>query len=529
MQISVITKKILASALVMAFVMPVMAMADLNKVDNRIGLELPTNFVDFDVEGADREQIEAFLCRLYETVHNRAADQAGLEYWANALASGRFSGAYVIHQFIECEEFWARNVNNSDYINMLYRAVLNREPDEAGRAYWLSKLDGGMNREKLTNYFIDSNEWRNLCAQYGITPGQYIVPTPTPRPTSTPTPTPDPHEMGIEGFVRRLYTTVHERTADEAGLQFWIRALQSGRYSGAFIIREFIESEEFRNRNVSNEEYIDILYRAVLGRNPDTTGRNYWLGKLNGGMSRERLTNYFIDSNEWRRICDGYGIVPGVYITPTPSPTATSTPTATPTRAATNDANYERWVASEQRGIQRLNAATNLTPRRSFIEVNVQGSTTTYREIQITDREWQVCEEFARNHFDPSWSNGEKIAYTMYWIHYNVTYATGSGWNAISGMGYAEAVFTRRLGQCAQYNGALTVMMCYLGYDCALVKGYRGTSTTNKWQHYWNEVYINDETYMCEAGNQGNDGSWWYFVCRYSETRKFIKNGVVLG
>ena len=58
---------------------------------------------------------------------------------------------------------------------------------------------------------------------------------------------------GVEGFVERLYTQILGRQADTAGLKAWADVLKSGKEQGAKVAQGFIESEEFRNRSLSND------------------------------------------------------------------------------------------------------------------------------------------------------------------------------------------------------------------------------------------------------------------------------------
>lgn len=549
-----ITKKFIVSLLAVTVVMPTMAMADLNKVNNSIGFDLTPSLIEFAPDNSNQELVEGFVRRLYQTIQNREADNSGLNFWVGCLTEHSVTGAYVASRFFESPEFKAKNTTNEEYVTILYRAFFGREPDRSGKAFWLSNLEDGVSRAVVTDFFINSDEWRRICSSYGIVPGSYLaaisgnpqssattVPTaaptatvaPTAAPTATvtvaPTTTPASTEAaptlppvdfgsGIEGFVRRMYSYCLGRNADNSGLEFYVSNLTSGRLTGATVTRSFFYSAEFTRMraNMTDEEVLTTFYRVFFNRTPDASGFAFWLEVLGRDNGFELVYQGMLKSYEFLDICESYGVTPGFTMPPRSTPVPV-------------DANFARWAANQQLGIQRLNSATNLTPTRTYQSIDARGATSIVTTTTISDREWQICDDFARSHFDPSWTPGEKVAYTMYWIHYNVTYASGSGWNAIAGMGPAEAIFTRRVGQCAQYNGALTTMMCYLGYDCAMIQSYRGTSTSNRWSHYWNEVYINGETYINEVGNQGHDGSWWYLTSLYSETRKFMKNGVVLG
>ena len=167
---------------------------------------------------------------------------------------------------------------------------------------------------------------------------------------------------------------------------------------------------------------------------------------------------------------------------------------------------------------------------RTYNFVDVVSANEHISTSTISDADWAACEAFAKANFDPSWTPGECLLYTMYWIHYNVRYSSGSS-------NYAVSVFENKVGQCAQYNGALVEMACYLGFDnVRFIKGMRSrsaTSLSNPFSHYWAEVEINGTYYCLETGNKSDDSGsfiWYYFVRPYGagSAKKFVKCGLVL-
>lgn len=199
------------------------------------------------------------------------------------------------------------------------------------------------------------------------------------------------------------------------------------------------------------------------------------------------------------------------------------------TKSTTAETYYDASVisAAMSEGISRLNSAPRQS-RSTYIMYNTQGSKTTKTTQYLTGADRAAIEKFAAEHFKSGWTPAQKAAYTLNWINKNVEYASGSSYYAISGMGYAEAIFGHGMGQCLQYNGAMVEMLIYLGYDASLIWGYRGTSDSNKWQHFWGEVNIGGKPYVIETGNYAQSGDWWYLCTPYGEASKYIKNGKVL-
>ena len=166
--------------------------------------------------------------------------------------------------------------------------------------------------------------------------------------------------------------------------------------------------------------------------------------------------------------------------------------------------------------------AKDLTPHKSFWVYNIQGQTTTKYKYTMSKQDLATLKAFAKEHFTENMDAEDKVAYTMEWIHQNVTYASAAeNWKKIAGKSFVDAIFNHRLGQCAQYNGALIGMMAYLGYNASLVQGYRA-SKYSTWQHFWGQVKIDGETYLVEAGNAGKSGNWYYLCAKKSETKGYL-------
>ena len=115
----------------------------------------------------------------------------------------------------------------------------------------------------------------------------------------------------IETYVKRCYSAVLNREADEEGVLFWRDRLVSGDAAGADIVSLFCNSEEFRNKNLPNREIVTILYNAMLGRGPDADGLTFWEDLFNKGVSCNMVIRGFVSSAEFTGICEEYGIKPG--------------------------------------------------------------------------------------------------------------------------------------------------------------------------------------------------------------------------
>lgn len=115
--------------------------------------------------------LEGFVTRLYSLTLEREPDSGGLNYWVGELKAGRKTGAEVSQNFIFSKEFVQKDIPDSEFLDIMYRAFFNREPDEGGKNYWLGKINEGYNRKYILANFVNSKEFNEICSTYGIIPG----------------------------------------------------------------------------------------------------------------------------------------------------------------------------------------------------------------------------------------------------------------------------------------------------------------------------------------------------------------------
>ena len=132
----------------------------------------------------------------------------------------------------------------------------------------------------------------------------------------------DEQKAQVESFVRRFYKEVLGRNqaqidADTAGIANWTNALISGQQSGAEVAYGFVNSGEFRNRDLNNDQFVKTMYKAFFNRDPDTDGYQGWYNDLqNGNKTRLQVFEGFVKSGEFKTLCESYGINPGTYTAP---------------------------------------------------------------------------------------------------------------------------------------------------------------------------------------------------------------------
>lgn len=99
------------------------------------------------------------IARLYKAALDRTPDNDGLNYWIDEYERG-FTLQNISQSFVDAEEFNSLfNVSNDDsFITTLYANVLDREPDQEGFDYWLNDIANGRTYSDILVSFSESAE-----------------------------------------------------------------------------------------------------------------------------------------------------------------------------------------------------------------------------------------------------------------------------------------------------------------------------------------------------------------------------------
>ena len=246
-----------------------------------------------------RDPVAAFVYRMYRVCLLREPDAGGLQNWVNQLNARKLTGAEVAYGFYESREMKNRNLSNADFVERCYEGIMGRASDAAGKNYWVKKLENGMSRKAVISGFTESKEFKELCEYYGINRGSYKSDEAR-----------DKNE-GVTAFVSRLYTKMLGRAYDVNGLNNWCAAILANPSKTNVLnvaLNGFMHSQEFLNKNLSDIEFVKVLYRTFLGREFDAAGLADWTGKLASGVSRDQVASGFAYSQEFAQIMASYGL-----------------------------------------------------------------------------------------------------------------------------------------------------------------------------------------------------------------------------
>lgn len=160
----------------------------------------------------------------------------------------------------------------------------------------MNQLANGVSREFVLRGFANSSEFQALCDAFGIKSGSLSV---TQARDKSP---------NLTAFVNRLYTMLLKRNGDETGLNDWCSRILENRETPKQVAAGFVFSNEFKDAKLSNEEFVNRMYRTFLGREADAAGKADWLNRLAQGQSREKIFDGFADSTEFAGIVASFGL-----------------------------------------------------------------------------------------------------------------------------------------------------------------------------------------------------------------------------
>ncbi len=163
-----------------------------------------------------------------------------------------------------------------DQILRIYRAVFGREPDRGGFEFWAEEFRSGRSLNSIATAFSAGPEFSSIYGQ---------------DPTT-------------EDLVNLLYENVLGRPGDSGGITFWVSEVRKGTSVPDLIIA-FADSPE--NITItqtsepldSGQSQVLRLYRAVLGRDPEPAGFDFWVDQNRGGTSFFELTLTWMELPEY--------------------------------------------------------------------------------------------------------------------------------------------------------------------------------------------------------------------------------------
>jgi hypothetical protein len=125
-----------------------------------------------------------------------------------------------------------------------------------------------------------------------------------------------PESASLVEPVNRLYWAYFFRAPDVGGSQYWIGRLRGGATLGT-VSAAFAASSEFQAMYgaLRDDQFVDLVYRNVLGREGDLTGKLYWVALLTAHqLDRGGVMLNFTESIEFRAASHTWNTIIEAYL-----------------------------------------------------------------------------------------------------------------------------------------------------------------------------------------------------------------------
>lgn len=212
-----------------------------------------------------------FVEAIYRAVLNRNADTGGLASWTGVLASGQATRLQAAQGITTSPERFGLEVN------AFYQTLLGRSADAQGKTHWVQQMENGVREEQVAAAFLGSAENLN---------------------------------KGDKHFVEGLYESVLGRIGDPVGEAGWLDALgdnaagnptHTPTLTHVQVINDFLFSSESLDRLVTG------YYQTFLQRQADPGGLNAWANELHSGAPFLSVGQEFLASDEFYSIAAANG------------------------------------------------------------------------------------------------------------------------------------------------------------------------------------------------------------------------------
>ncbi len=194
---------------------------------------------------------------------------AAIEYtvYPNFSTKARDGAVNIGGQILSVSQLAATASINERFVSMMYYNFFGRLPSNPELVQQATALSRGLSRASLVMSFFNSPEF-NLGGR----------------------------------FIAGLYVGVLNRDPEFSGWLFQRNALATGRANPRGFVMNFVNSVEFGLRfgSPTADEFVRIMYRNILLREPSPREVEFQVSVLNSGVTRVQLAENFLNSQEFR-------------------------------------------------------------------------------------------------------------------------------------------------------------------------------------------------------------------------------------
>lgn len=240
----------------------------------------------------------------------RDPDGLGMRSWIERLRDRTTVGTILV-ELMHSDEFSQTHdlatASNAEYIAFLNRLLLDKTLTAAQRNQELEVFEKTpLSRADYQRQLIASADFRSRHALL-FRPLPAFVELPPVRPEvrkSCSAHLTKETDVKRQAQINYCYCLILGRNADPIGLQGWLESFSKGLTISAFL-QSLLQSAEFDGKystaRLSNGDYVTLMYRLLLERDPSGDERASYLKPLDTGRtSRADVSKSFITSDEFR-------------------------------------------------------------------------------------------------------------------------------------------------------------------------------------------------------------------------------------
>ena len=101
------------------------------------------------------------VARLYSSYFDRAPDAEGWAYWNQRSVDGLdlWRASDYFADSVEFRTIYGDDLDNAEFLELVYQNVLDRSPDASGLQYWVQRMNTGTTRGEVMVFFSESPEY----------------------------------------------------------------------------------------------------------------------------------------------------------------------------------------------------------------------------------------------------------------------------------------------------------------------------------------------------------------------------------
>ena len=248
-------------------------------------------------ENTNKENIEIFVKDLISKSNIKISDEDKINLIDN-IVSGQFSASTALKTIIESNGFKNLKLTDAEYIKVIGKICLNEDLSDSDIQNYENKLVTGTTRNELLKEFILNSKFQAICDSLKIERGDYTVSAI--KSTGT-----------LAGeFIKNAYTSLIGKDASNIGS---FSNLVNGEQTATEAIQLYVDSAAFKNRKLSDEEYVKALFKATLNRTPSQDEINTYVNKIKESGKMTAIDE-IVKTDEFKKICNQYYLTAGKYV-----------------------------------------------------------------------------------------------------------------------------------------------------------------------------------------------------------------------